>query len=781
MLQFDFLEAANGQPLTKAFRMIDGKIDVEPYPFVYEINSHRETAEDLEQLFAQIQYHASLGHCLLKGLLREQLVSRSRAGMTMPDTPTQWVLLDLDFDDGWTSIDAFIAELNPDWADVSYIFQHSSSAGIKSKPGLRGHIWILLDEPVAPSVLKLWLRERNLQIPLLSSRMELAANGLTVKWPLDITTCQNDKLIYIAPPWLGPGIKDELQGKRFELVRKDRERGAPPRLATTPASIDVLTQQKTDRLREAQGLKPRSATIKPWGSIDLLTNPDRAAVTGVKTARGFTYLNLNGGDSWAYYFPERKPDLVYNFKGEPVVRLRDIDPEFYAKYTEQLNQNRYGDLHPYVFRERGRDAYFNVLHHVDTGEVEIDITSSKQKLDDFMRQYGKYLPDPIEDWEVVFDPTNIEIIRPNDKWLNLFQPTDYIRYASNLTKTDEIPPVISKILWSICGDQETLDHFLNWLAFIFQTRQRANTAWVFHGVQGTGKGLLLSKVLRPLFGSKHVIEWTTQNLEDQFNAQLETAIFCWMDEFLVSSAKQATMVMNKLKNYVTEEEITIRGMRQNAFQTRNWMNVIIATNHPDPIQLPEHDRRFNVAPPQETPLKLRQEEVDSIEDELPAFASFLYHYSVDAQKARTVLLNDARANMIQAAQSSHERLFQAVRQGDLDWFMDFLRESIPLSDTMYYQQFETALANWARYALNDELVPVSRDELLSVYIYIVGHGMTPAKFVRTCHIQRLRPTRINRGGRSITGFLIPFRGDKDRMKELLNDSSSKPRLTMVKE
>jgi hypothetical protein len=49
-------------------------------------------------------------------------------------------------------------------------------------------------------------------------------------------------------------------------------------------------------------------------------------VTGVRRARGFVYLNLNGGDSWAYYFPESNPEIVRSFKGDPPVRLADFAP-----------------------------------------------------------------------------------------------------------------------------------------------------------------------------------------------------------------------------------------------------------------------------------------------------------------------------------------------------------------------------------------------------------------------------------------------------------------------
>ena len=43
------------------------------------------------------------------------------------------------------------------------------------------------------------------------------------------------------------------------------------------------------------------------------------------------YLNLNGGDSWAYFFPESNPEILYSFKGEPPVRLANIAPRLWEQ------------------------------------------------------------------------------------------------------------------------------------------------------------------------------------------------------------------------------------------------------------------------------------------------------------------------------------------------------------------------------------------------------------------------------------------------------------------
>ena len=123
------------------------------------------------------------------------------------------------------------------------------------------------------------------------------------------------------------GLEDPLAGRRFELCGRGVE------------SVDLRTkqldtgavQQETDalvaELRARAGLPervPRYVALP--GRERLLANPEPATVTGVRRARGFVYLNLNGGGSWAYFFPESNPEIVRSFKGEPPMRLVDIAP-----------------------------------------------------------------------------------------------------------------------------------------------------------------------------------------------------------------------------------------------------------------------------------------------------------------------------------------------------------------------------------------------------------------------------------------------------------------------
>ena len=319
-----FLAASDGTRMAKRFARSSGSIVTTPYPLVKRFWSFSRDAADLKELFTLLVTHGEAGHCLLKGSLDRPLRHESRAGRTDPNAPTDLLVLDLDFDQSFESIDTFLEAIGLN--GVSYVLHHSSSAGITSAMGLRAHVFIALASPVAPAQLKLWLRHLNLTVPALREQVSLTANGMTLSYPLDVTSCQNDKLLFIADPVV-EGLEDPLAGRRFELWQGGIESIdlRPERL--DPGAVQREADAQVSELRAKAGLPERRARYVALPNRErVLANPEPATVTGVRRARGFVYLNLNNGDSWAYYFPESNPEIVRSFKGEPPVRLADIAP-----------------------------------------------------------------------------------------------------------------------------------------------------------------------------------------------------------------------------------------------------------------------------------------------------------------------------------------------------------------------------------------------------------------------------------------------------------------------
>lgn len=308
MIKLNFIASTNGQALTKTIK--NGIIT--PYPNVWEVNSYEADITTPEELFTHIQLHADMGSALLKGQLDRPLRAESRSGRVL-DLSTKLLVLDIDTHRGFNCRTSFLESMG--LADVTHIFQHSSKS--KHEWDIRGHYFFLLDKSAEPKAIKNWLKHKNIEV--FSDQLELTSTDLGLKWPLDIGVNDNGKIIYIAPPILdGP---DPIHS-RITLRKRAHDR----------ASInfdveEVQIHELINNLRKKTGL---GISKTPQQEKIIALKPGQMAITGLKKGIKYMYLNLNGGDSWGYYFRLDRPEIVRNFKNEPFYRLKDIDPQLYA-------------------------------------------------------------------------------------------------------------------------------------------------------------------------------------------------------------------------------------------------------------------------------------------------------------------------------------------------------------------------------------------------------------------------------------------------------------------
>lgn len=730
-MQINFLASADGTPLTKSFRLVDdGKIEDQSYPMRKNFVSYTEQVDGIQSFYAALTEHAERGHCLLKGQLRKELKGESRKGQTSRTSPTSFLVLDLDFDTGWDSIESFLHDIYEPWADVSYIWQDSASAGIKYRRGLRGHLFLLLDSPISPPVVRTWLRERNLTVNKLVEQVTLNAVGRALKYPLDVSVNQNDKLIYIAPPIL-TGMSDPVE-QRIQLVRKDQDFAPAPPTRLQEGAVREAEQAKVSELRTQAGMRDTKGRFQTLGDEQFVANPERAAVVEMKDCGEYIRVNLAGDNpSWGYWFYKDDPTLLRNFKEEPLVRLQDVDPDFFAEYTRTQRQAQQQDLEVIPFIERHSDQYYICRYDRSADRIiQLNPVGTERKLQLYCHDAGVPFPDEPPVWEVEFDPRNTTLLDRNARWINEYRPGDILRNVSELSPYPEVPPLIYRVIDSVCGNDDVVrEHFLNWLACLFQSRRHLKTAWVFHGTQGTGKGLLRDKIIRPLIGESHVISWKTREFEDSFNEPLRRGSVLWLDEFNIADAKNGDTVMASLKEIITEDTFAVRGMRVVSRTVPNFNNIIIATNWPDPIRLPPKDRRFNVAPAQERKIVISEADYKQLDDELPAFASYLWHREADYEQARRVLENKAREMMIEAGQSSVDAFFSALLSGNIDWMIE-LTDTNPqaFAEGALIGRIQEIIRGWGEDALAHRPSAVPVTDLSIVYQCYSGQVQKQSKF-----------------------------------------------------
>lgn len=763
-----FLEAS--VPLTKTYtKATHGGVTKTPYPFVWEFTSHDEQCKSLSELEHLLKKHSALGHCALKGLISRPLVKESRAGSTDTNSTTEWIVLDLDglpetidlttpsgnSQSTPLTIDLFLREMGLE--DVSYIVQWSASYGIENQR-LRAHVFMLLDKAYSAPLLKQWLIQKNHEVPLLHGSMGLTKTGNSISWPLDISACQNDKLIYIAPPML-KGIKDPM-GKtpRISLIKRKFDRLSLSTTVSSSSKNKELNHKRIADLREEAGLPARKIAYKMHGNTEVMLKPDECIITDMKTERGFVYFNLNGGDSWAYYHPENAPDYILNFKGEPAYLTKELLPDYWQQLTGSNSSTRTSSNGTtyLAFLDRTSGIYWRGTYDAAADVLDITPAKNETQLRHFAKQYGVPMGDFVPEWDLIFDPNDMVRVDVQNRRVNKFHPTTYMLNAG--TKMPKATPkTIFKVMDNALGsDPTTLEHFINWLATIVQTRDRTRTAWVLHGTQGTGKGILTSDILRPLFGA-HTATRRMEELNEKYNHFMESSFLVFVDEVQTKALQNERGVMAKLKNFITEGTIALRAMYANAQEVRNYTNWIFMSNMPDPISIDKEDRRINVAKYQPNKLVITDAEVKGIARELQAFYDYLVNYPADYDRAGTVLQSADRDTMISISESSVDTVGSALLEGDFNFFIEqlptdnsHLRNALQANKV---KDYEEVLRNIIGRTQPNGTCTISREELRTMFDFAVG-GMpsSPNKFTSLLKHHRLHLSVVWVNNKSVRGI-----------------------------
>lgn len=752
----------------------DGTLKKESYPNAYEFTSEELTCNTTKDLYNVVNHAANKGACLLKGHLKRPLAAESRAGSTDATDPTEWICFDLDGIKGVSTPDKFLERINV--RDVSYVVQYSSSMGVEPAKGLACHIFIRLNKPVAPGLLKIWIQDLNHKH--FADELSLTRSGMALSWPLDVTTNQNDKLLYVAPPECTPPSLDQFQGPRISYVQGKKDAFDFESSVTVPAA--EVVKQQTDalinNLRKTAKLPERKRnTYKTDHGIEYLSKPDQSTVTSVKQERGFVYLNLNGGDSWAYWHPENNFEFIYNFKGEPTYKTKEIAPDYYQALKRRSTQQavpgqKQDDKQYFVGRHFRTAEYFNCIYNVYTFELEFAIAKNVAQLHDFLAQYNQPIPEIIQDWSIKYDPL-LELnktVDPVTRTINTFKATKYMQPTDR--KVEQIPPVISKIVSHVLnGETELIDRFHNTVAHVLRNRTAATSAWVFLGIEGTGKGLIVNRILTPLLGKENVEYKRLEELEDKFNQYLENKLLCFVDESEMAASTQSRKIMANLKNQITEPVISVRGMREMPRLITNHVTWIFASNKTDPLTVSETDRRFNVGGFVNTRLHITDAEVDSLELELNDYAAYLHQLKINTDWLRNPLLNQAKQELIETSRTGIETVAKALRDGNLQLLHDSITTNSD-PETILVSQAYKGLINGLILDPRDVL---TREEVALIFRHTTGNvPISPIKFTQFLKHYSLYITVHRSGNKTTRGLKVNWYCDADwlsaRRAELLN-------------
>lgn len=803
MARVTYLSAANNRPLVKQFT----DEGTQSYPRIKRVTSHtHDDVNDTASFEAYLRQHAELGHCLLKGQVDRPLEDESRKGQVDRDTPTDFLVLDFDgiyIDPDELQLpdvcneqalgmvaDYLVHQLPQPFRYTSYVAQASASFGLK-RDSLSLHLFFLLGHSVHPRALREYVTSLNFDGGFFEARLKLSASGTALSYPIDRTIADNGRIVYVAPPTFKGEREDPFEDPNARILRFDKPQATldleQPLQAVDVEWVHERIKDKVKELRKAKGLKPRAErsqtlTINDF-PVTVVTNPDRVRMIPAEDEGDFVRYNVNDGDSSAYWVFKFNPTIVYNFKGEPNFLFEKADPETFAWHLKEFaveNLVTEDGLKPLIFLDYSTAKYHYGLYDPQRDRMDSIYQCASSDLKHFLAQYGALMPETVPVWRYEFEPQETKVIDFEKRFLNRYEAPEHFRnpeeiddrylgvkigYGGEALKT--LCPTIWKLLENVtgCGVTE-MEYFLNWLAFICQRRSKAMTAWVFHGVPGTGKGLLYNHVLAPLVGEKYAMMKRSQDLEEKFNQWMRHSLLFVVDEFRVENTQRSRQsdMINKIKNLITEPRGTIRSMGVDQQEVKLYANCIFFSNDHDAVRIQEGDRRFNIAPRQELPLIKRYPELlkgqtvkSECARELPRLARFLLEWDIDETAVILPLENQAKADMREASSDSADLFVRAVLEGDLDYFLPVLDEPLRIGGDDYTLAAKNLVKAIVRDYRENEETRMFISELRPLYNVLCGKAENEHKFGKLLSRHGLRAVQLRRGHTKKRGVSIVWK------------------------
>lgn len=721
-MRLTFLRAS--LPLTKtiAWSPRDEQFTTRPYPLVSHVTSESCEVTDIDSFATSLAVAGAKGWCLLKGSLDAPLVDESRAGHSL-EIPHEWVVFDFDGVDCEPSFEgaeqAISKYLPRACHDVDAVIQLSSSAARADARKLSCHIFMQLEEPRTTHELTDWLTAVNFTQPL-KDELRLTDSGMALHYALDRSVASPAKLIYIAPPrcvGFTPRITEHVQvltGRRHKVTL---DKISPPSSDDQRAMLNAL--------RAAAGMPEREWKTRFADGREILASADPCVVHDIKpSGSGFIRFNMNGGDSLAYFINVREPGLIGNFKGEPYLSTAQVAPDLFKALTKAAHALPVklppAEIEPLAFYATNRESTIYIGHYDrEHDELRVD-ASNIGAAQSWLASFGVPRTANLPHYDLTCDMTSDIRFEDGYPIINTYRATDYIKQFADAERglpcnkgalglTAEAAPTVMRIMrWALGANDNATLYFFNWLAAVFQRRDRTMTAWVLHGRQGTGKGLLLHHVLRPLFGDGQVVQTLFHILGTSFNGYMRGKLIVAFNETDMSRSTDWSTTRSKLYDWITEPTITIHEKGKDAVEERNYANLIFCSNSPRPVQIEDGDRRFNVGEFQSERLFITPNEYAALAEhrELDALAKALGRWQIDEQMLLKPYSTDAKARIYEATHSLVDAIAKAIHEGDVRFFVDNRPDAIQLRT-----DFNGRVLPMREY---DELLVAMRDDTLNV-------------------------------------------------------------------
>ena len=146
------------------------------------------------------------------------------------------------------------------------------------------------------------------------------------------------------------------------------------------------------------------------------------------------------------------------------------------------------------------------------------------------------------------------------------------------------------------GNDDQYNYLINWCARLLKVPDARNrTGLVLLSKQGTGKNTFFTDHLVNIIGEAYACyESNANNIFGEFNKKIQNKHLVVCNEMVdaENAARKQAISYDRLKSIMTDQTVSIRAMRTDAYDVDNVFNLIVVSNNGMPFRIDDEDRRL---------------------------------------------------------------------------------------------------------------------------------------------------------------------------------------------
>lgn len=254
----------------------------------------------------------------------------------------------------------------------------------------------------------------------------------------------------------------------------------------------------------------------------------------------------------------------------------------------------------------------------------------------------------------------------NKVYFNMYNISPLLKKKTMKGKFDNI----KELILNLVGDnKEEYNYFISWIGWQIQNPlNRLPTSIILQGEHGTGKTKFCELILKNIFG-QNFCEIGQTDINKEYNDFIVGKQLIVANEVIHNDNK--LLIPDKLKNYVTDEFLSINRKFKDTIYVKNFSQWIFISNNDMPLKIEKGDRRYTVFKSKKLKdgFTLISNLLKNLEDELISFLHELKTIKIDYNYVATPLMNDAKLDLLKLSQNSVEEFISYIKElGGLDLF-----------------------------------------------------------------------------------------------------------------